>query len=59
MSKNTFIDDEDLSLTCARLTEKTAIAVSHFIGSGDEEKATRSGQKGKVSFLIAAYCEEL
>ena len=39
MIDDSFIEDEILSLTIARLTEQTAIAASNFIGSGDEEKA--------------------
>ena len=39
---DSFIEDEILSLISARLTEKTAIAASKFIGSGDEEKANRA-----------------
>ena len=39
MIDDSFNEDETLSLTCARLTEQTAIAASKFIGSGDEEKA--------------------
>ena len=39
MIDDSFMEDEILSLTCARLTEQTAIAASKFIGSGDEEKA--------------------
>ena len=39
MVDDNFTEDENLSLTSARLTEQTAIAASKFIGSGDEEKA--------------------
>ena len=39
MTDDSFNEDDILSLTCARLTEQTAIATSKFIGSGDEDKA--------------------
>mgnify|MGYP000019356727 CR=1 FL=1 len=51
MGNDNFIDDEDLSLTCARLTEKTALAVSQFIGSGDEEKANSAAVNAMANGL--------
>jgi fructose-1,6-bisphosphatase II / sedoheptulose-1,7-bisphosphatase len=49
MTETLFLDQESLSLSCIELTENTAVAVSRFIGAGDEYEANKAATESMLS----------